>query len=499
MTTDATLYLRLSDFRDDSDGFAGREARLRAEASRLHWDVSRVVTENDVTPTASGRARPASAFKRRKIVTPSGRTEWRVYRPGFRSIVDDLAAGRTGAMLCEDLDRACRDPRDLEDLVDAVAASGASARSLSGSLTLTDGGTDSEITMARIMVAMGNKSSRDTARRVSAKRGDLAAAGSYGGGRRPYGYRPDPDAPKYARTLLVVPAEAAEIARAAAAVMASRDGMVIKSLAASLRERDVPTVTGAPWTASTLRDVLCKPAVAGLTVSGGTLARATWPPILAREEWEALTAKLTDPARVTTTGNAPRYLLSGIALCWCGGAVKASGSGKSRRAAGYVCARSYHLRRNVAQTDEWVVGHITAYLDRDDNKDLLRPPARPGVDAPALRAEAARLAVIGKRQAQMHAMGEITDSEMRAGSAARKARLDVIAAQLSATTEPDPLAEFRDAPDAAAVWKDLPLARQRDVARLLARVTLLRTAHRGPGFDPDSVRVEPAYGSSALS
>src|SRR5438552_5290724 len=238
--TDATLYLRLSDFHDDSDGFSGREKRLRAEAQRLGWTPARVVVENDVIPNANGngRSRPASAFKRRKVVTPSGRTEWRVYRPGFRSIVDDLAAGRTGAMLCEDLDRACRDPRDLEDLVDAVAATGASARSLSGSLTLTDGGTDGEVTMARVMVAMGNKSSRDNSRRVSAKRGDLAGAGWYGGGRRPFGYRPDPDSVKYHKTLLLVPAEAAEIRQAAAAVMA---GTSQKAIARDLRERDVPT------------------------------------------------------------------------------------------------------------------------------------------------------------------------------------------------------------------------------------------------------------------
>jgi DNA invertase Pin-like site-specific DNA recombinase len=495
--TDTTLYLRLSDFRDDSDGFTGREKRLRAEAKRLGWAVGRVVVENDVIPAANGngRSRPASAFKRRKVVTPSGRAEWRVYRPGFRSIVDDLAAGRTGAMLCEDLDRACRDPRDLEDLVDAVAVSGASARSLSGSLTLTSGGTDAEITMARIMVAMGNKSSRDTARRVAAKRGDLAAAGAYGGGRRPFGYRPDPDAPKYQKTLLMVAAEAAEIRRAAAAVMASGDGMVLKPLARDLRERNVPTVTGAQWTASTLRDVLLKPAVAGLATSGGTLVKASWPEILTREEWEALCAKLTDPARVTTTGNAPRHLLSGIAVCWCGSGIKASGSGKDRQAVGYVCAGRYHLRRHAAQADAWVTAHVTAYLNREDNRDLLRPPARPGADVPALRAEAARLEAIGKRQARMHALGQITDDEMKEGSRARKTRLGEIGAQLAATTEPDPLAEFRDAPDAAVVFDALPLPRQRDVVRLLATVTMLPSGRRGGrGFDPDSVRVLPRGG-----
>jgi site-specific DNA recombinase len=506
--TDATLYLRLSDFRDDSDGFSGREKRLRAEAKRLGWTAARVVVENDVMPepkngNGNGRSRPASAFKRRKVVTPSGRAEWRVYRPGFRSIVDDLAAGRTGAMLCEDLDRACRDPRDLEDLVDAVAATGASARSLSGSLTLTNGGTDGEITMARIMVAMGNKSSRDNARRVAAKRGDLAGAGWYGGGRRPFGYIPDPDSVKYQRTLLLVPAEAAEIRKAVGAVLAKTS---LKAIARDWRERGVPSVTGAKWTPSTVRDCLAKPAVAGLAVTAAGLVPARWPPILNREEWEALCARLTEPVTLTYPGgktwtgprrsnggnaNEPRYLLSGLARCHCGGPVKVNGGRAPGRAPAYVCTDHAHLRRNAALADEWVAAHITEYLNREDNRDLLRPAARPGVDAGALRLEAARLTAIGGRQARMHAAGGITDAEMLAGSRERKTRLDTIAAQLSAVTEPDPLAEFRDQPDAAAVWDTLPLPRKRAVARLLVTVTLLPATRRGAGFDPDSVRVEP--------
>jgi site-specific DNA recombinase len=117
--------------------------------------------------------------------------------------------------------------------------------------------------MARVMVTMGNKSSRDTSRRVAVWRETGAAAGAYGGGLRPYGYRPDPDAPKYRKTLLVVPAEAAEIEAAAEAILG---GQSVRSLARSLRERSVPTVSGAKWTAETLRNVLCKPAIAGISV-----------------------------------------------------------------------------------------------------------------------------------------------------------------------------------------------------------------------------------------
>ena len=460
--------------------------------------MHRVVVENDLIGNGdgNGRSRPASAFKRRKIVTPSGEVKYRVFRPGFRSILDDLTARRAQAMLAEDLDRAMRDPRDLEDLIDAAAMTGASARSLSGSLTLTSGGTDSEITMARIMVAVANKSSRDTSRRVSAKRGDQAAAGWYGGGRRPYGYRSDPDAPRYRKTLIQVPEEAAELRKAAKAVLADDEKTsALKAIARDLRTRKVPTASGVPWSAQLLRDVLLKPAVAGLAVTrtGGrrVLVPAHWPAILEREEWEAVTAKLTDPSRTTTTGNEPRHLLSGIAVCHCGGPVKATGSRRGdRQAAGYVCANSYHVRRKASEVDRLAAAHVVMRMSQDDAEDLLRPRPAPGVDAPALRAEAVRLTAIGDKQAGMHALGEISDAELRAGSAARKARLDKISAQLAATTAADPLEEFRGQGDPAAVWARLPLPRQRAVARLLVTVELLPSARRGPGFDDGSVRVE---------
>ena len=44
-------------------------------------------------------------------------------------------------------------------------------RSLTGSLTLTDGGTDAERFTARIIAATANKASADTARRVAVRPG----------------------------------------------------------------------------------------------------------------------------------------------------------------------------------------------------------------------------------------------------------------------------------------------------------------------------------------
>jgi len=79
----ADLYLRLSDLRNE-EKLDGREARLRAEAARLGWDVHNVITENDRAPGANGngQSRPASAFKRRKVRLPDGTYALRTVRPG---------------------------------------------------------------------------------------------------------------------------------------------------------------------------------------------------------------------------------------------------------------------------------------------------------------------------------------------------------------------------------------------------------------------------------
>jgi site-specific DNA recombinase len=494
------IYLRLSDFRDDSDGFDGRERRLRDAVARRGGTVAEPpIIENDLANgNGNGRSRPASAFKRRKVVTPSGRTEWRVYRPGFRRVLDDLTAGRANVM-CEDLDRAARDPRDLEDLVDAVAASGLSAGSVSGSLTLTEGGTDAEVTMARIMVTIANKSSRDNARRVSAKRADLAGQ-SYGGGRRPYGYRPDPHTEKYHRKLVKVPAEAKVIDDAATDLL-EREGISLKAIARDLRERGVPTVTGTAWSAKTLRDVLIKPAVAGLAVKrggGGAVMwiRAPWDPILERDRWERLRDLLTDPARRTNASraNEPRWLVSGFATCGvCGGPLRVSGG--RNRAAAYIGKECCHVRRNAEAVDRYVAEHVIARMDRPDAATLLKPPPRSGIDASKIRAEARALGSKRKAQIRMHREGILTDAELAGSLRAFGARLDAIDAKLAVSDEVDPLTEFREGRPADAVWAELGMPRRRAVVQTVIESVVIKPAgRRGAGFDPAMVKVTPAPG-----
>jgi DNA invertase Pin-like site-specific DNA recombinase len=480
------LYLRLSDLRTE-EAFDKREAKLRALADALGWKVFRVVVENDMIPGRDGKVRPASAFKRRKIRTPSGKIELRVVRPGFREILDDITTGRVNGLLAEDLDRTVRDPRDLEDLLDACAMTGASARSLSGSLTLSNGGTEAERSMARVMVAMANKSSADTARRVADGR-ERNWGESYQGGPRPFGFVAATDTDKHHRTLLIVPDEA-EIIRNAAADILDR-GISLKAILRGLRENNVPTSRGGQWNGRTLKQVLTKPTVAGLAPYKGQLKPAPWPAILERDVWERLCEKLNNPPADANRGNEPKHLLTGIAKCGIcndGTSVRANGSGTLRGKKGYQCEKVAHIHRNIENVDAMVEAVIIRYIDLHA-KDILTPPTRKGIDVSTLRAEAKRLRERKATQIRMHALGDLTDDDLAMGMRTIRDRLSVVEAQIHASSEPDPIAEFRNKP-AEAVWKSLSLPRKRAVVKLLVDVTFLPTRRRGPGFDPDSLEI----------
>src|SRR3954452_11158457 len=174
----AAVYVRISDDRaKDAAGVGRQEQDARALAERLGWQVGPVIVENDT-----------SAYKRGKVALPNGRHELRLLRPGFRQLLDLIVVGHVDGMIAYDLDRTARDVRDLEDLIDAVEqrTPRLPVESVTGSLRLAN---DSDVTMARVMVAIANKSSRDTARRVTRKHEELAAEGKpNGGGFRGYGY-----------------------------------------------------------------------------------------------------------------------------------------------------------------------------------------------------------------------------------------------------------------------------------------------------------------------
>ena len=481
----AIAYCRISDARNgDVRGVRDQERQLRERAAQLGWDLARVIVENDT-----------SAFKRRKVTLPDGSRAMRVVRPGWRAMLDDLASGRADGLLALDLDRACRDPRDLEDLVDVVEARTPRipVQSITGSLTLA---TDADVTTARIMTAVANKESRDKARRVADARLRQAREGrNFGGGPRPFGYEDD--------RVTVRESEAAELVRAADALL---QGVSLAQVAQGLRQRGVPTVGAQKWTPSGLRHLLLRPRNAGLVVHRGEIlggVDAAWEPILSRDVWDAVRALLTDPNRRTSPGNTPRWLGSGLYRCGhpdcidadpaltltVGGSV--NGRHRTRR---YRCLQQ-NLSRAAEPLDRYVTDVIVRRLARPDAVDLLTPPT-PDVDTAALAREASAVRARIIEAGDLWEDGTLAAGEYRTRKQRLQDRLDDIEGQQRAAVGRHPLARIAGHPDAKGVWDELDLGEQRAVLAALIVVTVL-PARRGrlpdgSRFDYAAVRIEPA-------
>jgi site-specific DNA recombinase len=486
MPHQAIILARISDARDgDERGVTDQLADGETHAHRIGWTIgpraTHHIVENDT-----------SAFKRKRVELPDGRTELRTVRPGFRTALAMLARGSADGLIAYDLDRTARDPRDLEDLIDVIEASmpRIPVESVTGSLKLA---TDADVTMARVMVAVANKSSRDTARRVARARLRQATSGQYGGGgKRPFGFDRD--------GVTICEAEAEEIRDAIAGILS---GVSLRQLAASMRYRDVPTVTGAKWSAETLRDILIRPRNAGLMVhraSPGTrrpytdadiVGTAQWAPIVKEATWRAAYAILTDPARRNGPGNTPRWLGSRIYRCGkCddGTTVAIMGSTKEgKRSHRYTCRSQWHIARDASLTDEFVEAALKARLRRPDAVDLI--PAAQDIDLAALRAEEASLRELLDEQARLHARKVIDGRQLEAGSGELRARLEEVRGGIATAEGTSPLARIAGRPDVDEIWEDLTLGHQRAILRALADVSLL-TARRGRGFDTDSVDID---------
>lgn len=513
----ATLLVRISDARDyrdangntvtDEEGIKLQIKNGTRHADRIGWVIAKIRVENDV-----------SAFKRKRIALPNGRSELRTVRPEFRATVDDLTTGKSDGLLVSDIDRAMRDPRDLEDLIDVVegAAPRIPVDAVSGSLRL---GNDAEVKMSRVLVAMANGASKDTSRRVQNRREDQAEAGKFGGGPRPYGFGVDTgEVDRYTRRPILDytahrPAEAAEIVRSSEAILAGTTS--VRELLAEMRNREGGRadlgVSGKPMEPATWRDILCRPRNAGLSVHHGEVLEDVriegvddeHPPIVSVETWRAVCAVLQNPQRRTTPGPAPRWLGSGIYLCGhadCAGkdTTMRVGRGGTHQAFAYLCTGPrVHLARSAEPVDQHVQALMVARLAHPDAAELLIPKVR--VDTARLNAEANAIRARIDEAGNLWEAGVFNSIELSARRKRLNAQLAEVTGQLSMAAEVDPLSELAGNPKAAQVWAGYTLVAKRTIMRRVLRVTILPSAGmpRGykkgsglPYFNPDSVRIE---------
>jgi site-specific DNA recombinase len=263
---------------------------------------------------------------------------------------------------------------------------------------------------------------------------------------------------------------------------------------------------GGRWTTRTLRRMLLSPRLAGYRDHRGTLyPSAEIEPILSREQWEAVVAVLTDPARkVTAVGGTPRHLLSGMAFCGiCRAKLRAerdrdgevvyrcpppSGGGRGcvTRRAGPVDRLIEGALFEAVESPAW--DEQAADLPADD-------PARPHHERQAeLTAE---LDVLDRRIGEAELAEELgrrphpSATTLRRMLADREAERDqhqaaVVRLQHGRTVAAVPR-------NLRAVWKDLSLDRRRNILKAVLKLPpegrgiVIHPQGRGRNFDPAAI------------
>lgn len=461
MPQSAAIYCRISKDRAGAGlGVDRQEQDCRELAVRLGWTVTAVHTDND-TSAYSGKP-----------------------RPGYRTLLADLRAGRVDAVLAWHNDRLHRSAVELEEYIEVcgvvpthfVKAGPLDLSTASGRMT------------ARITGAVARHEVEHMIERQKAAKLQAASDGKYRGGRRAFGYEAD--------GVTVVPGEAAAVLDASQRVL---HGEALSSIAREWNQRGITTSTGAQWTSIALHHVLVRARNAGIIeYEGEQIAQAKWPAIVPVDVWRAVRVLLSDPARRHPRSADRRWLGSGLFLCGvCGDgttmrSASTTGGANGPRRAAYRCKAGAHLARVAEPVDEFVTSVVLGRLSQPDARLLLS--SDPGVDTAAVVSEAAALRVRLDELASLFAGGEVTARQLAEGSAKVRQRLADVEVQLATAVAASPLEGLADAEDVAVAWRAISVSRRKAVIDVLMTVTLLPAPRgRRPGggyFDPTSIRIE---------
>lgn len=466
---DCVIYTRISyDRTGEGLGVARQEQECRALAEHLGLNVVRVYADNDISAT-NGKVRPE--FEAMLNAHPTAIIAWHQ-------------------------DRLLRLTRDLERV---IALNVPVYTVTAGTLDLT---TPAGRAVARTVAAWSQYEGEQKATRQVAANMQRAASGKHAG-RVGYGYR------REGASIVLHDAEAATIR---AAVQRVLDGESLRAICKGLDASATPTPgRGAGWNTTTLKQLLLRPSLAGLTVHRGEVvgqAPEDVPRVIDEDTHERLKALLTDPARRTApVGREPKYLLGGIARCGrptgelddvgepvlCGGVVvrtvgrmtSTKTGGTKRQPPSYVCNECYRVRRKQADVDKVVQDIILGRLQMPDAAQLFAQgdPEALQEAKDALDAIDARLA----NAADMFADGAIDAAQLTRITERLRTDRAQAATAVDAALPPAVPADLIGA-DARQVWGDLSMDVKRAVIDRLVQVIILPSGS-GKTFAPETVRV----------
>jgi site-specific DNA recombinase len=461
----AGIYCRIS--KDKTGLRAGVErqhADCTAKAEQLGWPVIRVYTDNDI-----------SAY--------SGKL-----RPDYEALCDDIAAGRVNAVIAWHPDRLHRSPTELEDYIRLCGELVQNATVTAGFWDLS---TPSGRMNARNMGNYARYESEHKSERVRAAKMTAAKDGEFNGGIRCYGYESD--------GTTIRESEAVEIRAVADAIVR---GVSLRSLAAEMNKRGVPTVTGsAPWSQAKLRSAMLRPRLAGYrTHHNEVVAKGQWPAILDATAWEAMRAVLEDPKRAVgpRMGRVPTALGTGLYVC---GVCEQPTMRKAKATGGWPIYRcggagngGKHVSRHAETLDKFVTDALIARLSEPGFVQAM-------VDRVSAKGNANQAALVAERDEIRSALDELAKAaksdavttalalQLARQTTELTQRADEIKHQIAQAGEQSPVAVLIGVDDIAAAWHGLPLSTQRAICAAVVTVTV-KPGKRGPQFDAASIDLD---------
>lgn len=326
MTT-AVIYTRVSrDRTGEHQSVTNQEAECRRECERHGWTVLQVVSDNSVSASKYATKQRDGYLSLSSILEPGMvLVIWEMSRIG-RKMEDHLAL----RALC--IDRGVKlhygnKDVDFEDYNEKFTAG----------LEALIAERSSDETRSRILLDQ----------KYRAERGQPHSALGFG-------FRTEFDTMTGKRVWVHDPDTAPLIRRAAEEIITGR---TLYSIVKEWNDAGVTTAKGNLWQPRTLKQLLLRPALAGLRQHQGRIldVETMWEPIITQDQFRALTAILTDPKRATQRGAERKHLLTGIATCFkCGQVVRwASFPASAHKKPQYRCPLG-HVQRREDLTDKRV-------------------------------------------------------------------------------------------------------------------------------------------------
>jgi len=511
----AAIYLRISLDRE-MDGLAIERQREDCQrlAEREGWTIVETYIDQSKSATDATKS-----------------------RPDYDRMVADYEAGAFDAIVCWDLDRLTRQPRQMEDWVDAARFRGLLLKSVSGDVDLTN---ENGLLIAGIKIQVARAEVVRKSKRQSRAQKQRAAMGRAPKGMRPLGYATNGDVIEHEATAvraiygLFTKTENPESLRSLARALSGAD--VIEGIEALPKHTHTVSVEresarkqraeeenrpyearepkpDGPWSPSTVLGILRNPRYAGMSTytpkefqkdgnrrrtwraqilrdDAGEPIRGQWESIIDDETWWKVQEILDDKKRVTNTSGSTKRKRLGSGLYRCGLTDPDSGQpcGKKVTGAprGYTCPG--HMVRSGPAIDDFVTGIISGRLSE--------PDAVRQVPATTNNAETQAIdAAISAQRAKISRAQHDYDAEIIEGHDLKRVRdaaessIQELEAQRLLQGRAGALAPVLGTDDPAKAFREASLHLRRQVIDALATVSLQPQPRGRKGFDPASVEI----------